>query len=263
MIIETSRLTKLFDCIGHLTVVSVGKPDRRSAGISLLWEAETSVNKQWKCCCQSTYCDVTDNLELSAGRSDEFTNHLVDGGRVHLESVMVLGERRLDHFDLLFQHIQTSHYGPSIDPAAQDDHSFTNAQHTQNEYVPTGWTTAEGTRLRKRCRTRPGKRRHSRIVGLEPCPVSRRSGLFAVTVARVSAERTAVFRRGDPMTAKLWCDRMNVGTWRDACYRRYSRVSTTEIFIVDVRGVLWYHRVSPSYLLQWFLLTILNTVREQ
>lgn len=75
-----------------------------------------------------THCDVTDDLELSASRSDELAYHLVDGSRVHLEPVMVLGERRLDHFDLLFQHVQASHYGPSIDHAAQDDQSFSDAQ---------------------------------------------------------------------------------------------------------------------------------------
>jgi len=55
------------------------------------------------------YRDVTDDLKLSPGGADELAYYLVNGGRMHLEPVVVLGERRLDHFDLLFQHVQASH----------------------------------------------------------------------------------------------------------------------------------------------------------
>lgn len=55
------------------------------------------------------YRNVADDLELSAGRADELAYHLVDGGRVYLEPVMVLGERRLEHFDFLFQQVQAGH----------------------------------------------------------------------------------------------------------------------------------------------------------
>jgi hypothetical protein len=68
-----------------------------------------------------TYCDVTNDLELSPGGSNKLAYYFVNGGCMHLEPVMVLGERRLDHFDLLFQHVQTSHCKSRIDTWSSDN----------------------------------------------------------------------------------------------------------------------------------------------
>lgn len=120
MIVMSSCLAKFFNSISHFTVIGVCKPDRRSARISFLRKIKKEKLKDNKRLSHvkqpNTYRDVTNNFKLSTGRADKLAYHLINGGSVYLETVMVLGERRLQHLDFLFQHIQAGHYWPSIDP---------------------------------------------------------------------------------------------------------------------------------------------------
>lgn len=68
----------------------------------------------------SAYCDVTNDLKLSPGGANKLAYYFVNSGCMHLESIMVLGERRFDHFDLLFQYVQASHCKPRIDTWSSD-----------------------------------------------------------------------------------------------------------------------------------------------
>lgn len=117
---------------------------------------------------RSSYRDVAGDLELATRGTDKLAYHLVDGGQVHLEPVVVLGERRLDHFDLLFQHVQAGHC------------RWVSVGGGKRKTITCGLLSAAvDSRLLGRRTRRSDGLCHCRPVGHGPCPVEDDAGRIA------------------------------------------------------------------------------------